>query len=59
MKEMGNWSEVHSLRNDFLKNPYFKEDDGRVTYKLDIGANRYDLLCLEGVVRNLNIFQGK
>jgi len=36
-----------------------KEDDGRVTYKLDIGANRYDLLCLEGVVRNLNIFQGK
>ena len=22
MKEMGNWSEVHSERNNFLKNPY-------------------------------------
>jgi len=36
-----------------------KEDDGRVTYKIEIGANRYDLLCLEGLVRNLLIFQGK
>jgi len=35
------------------------EDDGRVTYKIEIGANRYDLLCLEGLVRNLLIFQGK
>jgi len=30
-----------------------------VVYKLDIGANRYDLLCLEGVVRALLVFQGK
>jgi len=36
-----------------------KEDDGRITYKIEIGANRYDLLCLEGLVRNLMIFQGK
>jgi len=36
-----------------------KEDDGRVTWKIEIGANRYDLLCLEGLVRNLLIFQGK
>ena len=35
------------------------EEDGRVTYKIEIGANRYDLLCLEGLVRNLLIFQGK
>ena len=35
------------------------EDDGKVTYKLDIGANRYDLLCLEGLVRSLLVFQGK
>lgn len=35
------------------------EDDGRVTYKIEIGANRYDLLCLEGLVRNLLIFQKK
>lgn len=30
-----------------------------VTYKIEIGANRYDLLCLEGLVRSLLIFQGK
>ncbi|TRY73786.1 hypothetical protein TCAL_01940 [Tigriopus californicus] len=30
-----------------------------VTYKIEIGANRYDLLCLEGLVRNLLIFQGQ
>ncbi|CAB4065380.1 FARSB [Lepeophtheirus salmonis] len=35
------------------------EDNGETTYKLDIGANRYDLLCLEGLVRSLLIFQGK
>ena len=27
-------------------------------YKIDIPANRYDLLCLEGLVRALNIFLG-
>ena len=31
----------------------------KVTYKIDIGANRYDLLCIEGLVRNLLVFQGK
>lgn len=30
-----------------------------VVYKIEIGANRYDLLCLEGLVRALKIFQGK
>ena len=24
MKEIGNWLEVHSYRNNFLKNPYFR-----------------------------------
>lgn len=28
-------------------------------YKLDIPANRYDLLCVEGVVRGMKIFQEK
>eukprot|EP00053_Salpingoeca_punica_P012634 m.113361 g.113361 ORF g.113361 m.113361 type:complete len:597 (+) comp15996_c0_seq1:93-1883(+) len=28
-----------------------------VIYKLDIPANRYDLLCVEGVVRGIKIFQ--
>ena len=36
-----------------------QEEDGRITYKVEIGANRYDLLCLEGLVRNLLIFQSK
>jgi hypothetical protein len=36
-----------------------EEDNGEVTYKIDIGANRYDLLCLEGLVRSLLIFQVK
>jgi phenylalanyl-tRNA synthetase beta chain len=30
-----------------------------VVYKIDIGANRYDLLCLEGIARALLVFQGK
>lgn len=35
------------------------EDNGKTTYKIEVGANRYDLLCLEGLVRNLLIFQNK
>lgn len=27
-----------------------------VIYKIDIPANRYDMLCLEGISRALNIF---
>lgn len=36
-------------------------DEGKeeVVYKIEIGANRYDLLCLEGLVRALLVFQGK
>lgn len=33
--------------------------DKRVIYKVDVPANRYDLLCLEGLVRALEIFQDK
>ena len=29
-----------------------------VIYRIDIPANRYDLLCLEGLTRGLLIFQG-
>eukprot|EP00808_Paulinella_micropora_P032230 g82016.t1 len=31
----------------------------RVVYKIDIPANRYDLLSLEGIARSLKIFMGK
>eukprot|EP00047_Mylnosiga_fluctuans_P004246 m.233425 g.233425 ORF g.233425 m.233425 type:complete len:608 (-) comp12514_c0_seq1:47-1870(-) len=30
-----------------------------VIYKIDIPANRYDLLCLEGLARGLNVFREK
>jgi len=30
-----------------------------VLYKIDIPANRYDLLCIEGIARALNIFTGR
>lgn len=28
-----------------------------VLYKIDIPANRYDMLCLEGIARALNVFK--
>ncbi|CAG0893070.1 unnamed protein product [Cyprideis torosa] len=38
-----------------------EEEDNQpvVKYKIDIAANRYDLLCLEGLSRALRIFLGK
>ena len=32
--------------------------DDDVIYKIDIPANRYDLLCVEGISRALNVFRG-
>lgn len=34
------------------------EDDGKVVLKVDIPANRYDLLCMEGLCRAINTFNG-
>lgn len=34
-------------------------DDEEVIYKIEIPANRYDLLCLEGLAQALRIFIGK
>jgi len=39
-----------------------KADEGLediVVYKIDIPANRYDLLCMEGLVRGLQVFRGE
>ena len=36
-----------------------EEENDAVIYKIDIPANRYDLLCLEGIARALNIFRGQ
>nr|XP_029117059.1 phenylalanine--tRNA ligase beta subunit, cytoplasmic isoform X2 [Elaeis guineensis] len=36
-----------------------EDEDEEVIYKIEVAANRYDLLCLEGIVRALRIFIGK
>lgn len=33
-----------------------KDASDEVLYKIDIPANRYDMLCLEGIARALNVF---
>ncbi|KAK2968062.1 hypothetical protein RJ640_000477 [Escallonia rubra] len=33
-------------------------DDEEVIYKIEVPANRYDLLCLEGLVQSLCVFSG-
>eukprot|EP00240_Pyramimonas_obovata_P000517 CAMPEP_0118935706 /NCGR_PEP_ID=MMETSP1169-20130426/15784_1 /TAXON_ID=36882 /ORGANISM="Pyramimonas obovata, Strain CCMP722" /LENGTH=593 /DNA_ID=CAMNT_0006878765 /DNA_START=54 /DNA_END=1835 /DNA_ORIENTATION=+ len=33
------------------------KDDDELIYKIDIPANRYDLLCLEGLSMSLNVFR--
>jgi hypothetical protein len=34
-----------------------KPEDDEVIYKIDIPANRYDLLCIEGLITALQVFQ--
>lgn len=36
-----------------------REEDGSEVFKFEIGANRYDLLCEEGIARAFNIFLGR
>nr|CAD1837671.1 unnamed protein product [Ananas comosus var. bracteatus] len=36
-----------------------EEGDEEVIYKIEVAANRYDLLCLEGIARALRIFTGR
>ena len=33
--------------------------DDEIIYRIDIPANRYDMMCLEGIARALNIFRWK
>lgn len=33
-------------------------EDEEIIYRIDIPANRYDMLCLEGIARALNTFKG-
>ena len=52
-KELGTASDEHAS----LKRLDAGADD--IVYKIDIPANRYDMLCLEGIARALNVFRGK
>eukprot|EP00924_Labyrinthula_sp_SR-Ha-C_P000043 snap_masked-scaffold_60-processed-gene-0.29-mRNA-1 protein AED:0.01 eAED:0.01 QI:0/-1/0/1/-1/1/1/0/613 len=35
------------------------EEEGEVVYKIDLPANRYDLLCIESLTRALRVFLGE
>lgn len=43
----------HGMKEDVM------DEDEEVIYRVDIPANRYDMLCLEGISRALNIFKGR
>lgn len=55
-------SEKEMLRKELQQssnNAQLEAASDEVIYKIDIPANRYDMLCLEGIARALNIFRGK
>ncbi|CAG5105685.1 Oidioi.mRNA.OKI2018_I69.chr1.g2359.t1.cds [Oikopleura dioica] len=57
-----------SITQEELENLFFdlglelddiEEENGKTIFKVDIPANRYDILCIEGLCRAINIFDGK
>ncbi|WIA12159.1 hypothetical protein OEZ85_012231 [Tetradesmus obliquus] len=54
-------SEREMIRKELSKDDAsaLSEASEDVIYKIDIPANRYDMLCLEGIARALNIFKGR
>lgn len=53
-------SEKEMLRKETNKSDMELEvASDEIIYKIDIPANRYDMLCLEGIARALNIFSGR
>ncbi|KAF6250796.1 phenylalanyl-tRNA synthetase [Scenedesmus sp. NREL 46B-D3] len=54
-------SEREMIRKELSKDDHSALQDASedVIYKIDIPANRYDMLCLEGIARALNIFKGR
>ncbi|KAK9061820.1 hypothetical protein SSX86_019003 [Deinandra increscens subsp. villosa] len=55
--------DVTTEKDIIRKEKHLKEDDEvggneEIIYKIDVPANRYDLLCLEGLVQSLRIFCG-
>lgn len=53
-------SEKEMMRKELsASNQDLSDASDEVIYKIDIPANRYDMLCLEGISRALNIFLGR
>lgn len=53
-------SEKEQLRKEHGKDvAQIQDASEEVIYKIDIPANRYDMLCLEGIARALNVFKGR
>lgn len=53
-------SEKELLRKEHGKEvAQIQDASEEVIYKIDIPANRYDMLCLEGIARALNVFKGR
>ena len=46
------------LRKELAREDQGDEEGEEVLYKIEVPANRYDLLCLEGLSRALRIFGG-
>jgi phenylalanyl-tRNA synthetase beta chain len=52
---------VQTTEKEIIKkerNTVSEEANEEVLYKIDIPANRYDMLCVEGIARAFNIFCG-
>ena len=49
-------SEKEMLQKEQKGKGIAKDASEEILYKIDIPANRYDMLCLEGIARALNIF---
>lgn len=52
-------SEAESAREMGMKEEEAAKLSTRVIYRIDVPANRYDILCMEGMARALRIFLGE
>lgn len=56
---------MQTTQEEILRKQHHTQEDAastaveEVLYKIDVPANRYDMLCLEGIARALNIFLGR
>ncbi|CAG9465528.1 unnamed protein product [Pedinophyceae sp. YPF-701] len=52
-------SEQQMQRKEFGDKDAGIGEDEEIIYRIDIPANRYDMLCTEGIARALNVFLGR